>query len=77
VILDLIDPSNDGLQAVRELRRLFPGLPLVVFRSFQSAHHKRDAMDAGVSSLFWKSEQSGTESALFSFYQICWAEWGD
>jgi two-component system chemotaxis response regulator CheY len=56
VILDLSMPVMNGLQAARELRRLFPGLPLVMFTSFETAHLTREAMDAGVTSLFSKSE---------------------
>lgn len=52
VILDLF--GNEGLKAARELRRLFPSLPLVIFMSFPTVHLKREAMDAGVSSLFSK-----------------------
>ncbi len=56
VILDLSMPVMNGLQAARELRRLFPSLPLVMFTSFETAHLKREAIDAGVSSIFSKSE---------------------
>ena len=59
VILDLSMPVMNGLQAARELRRLFPALPLLMFTSFETAHLKHEALDAGVSSLFSKSEPIG------------------
>ena len=56
VILDLSMPVMNGLQAARQLRLLFPKLPLVMFTSFETAHLAREAMDAGVSSIFSKAE---------------------
>jgi DNA-binding NarL/FixJ family response regulator len=59
VILDLSMPVMNGLEAARELRRLFPTLPLLMFTSFETAHLKSEALAAGVSSLFSKSEPIG------------------
>ena len=59
VILDVSMPVMIGLQAARELRRLFPTLPLLMFTSFETAHLKSEALAAGVSSLFSKSEPIG------------------
>lgn len=60
VILDLSMPVMNGLQAARELRRLFPTLPLLMFTNFETAHLESEALDAGVSFLFSKSEPIGT-----------------
>ena len=59
VILDVSMPVMNGLQAARELRRLFPTLPLLMFTSFETAHLKSEALAAGVGSLFSKSEPIG------------------
>ncbi|HZC24448.1 MAG TPA: response regulator transcription factor [Candidatus Binatia bacterium] len=59
VILDLSMAVMNGLQAARELRRLFPALPLVMFTTFETAHLEGEALDAGVTSLFSKSEPIG------------------
>ena len=59
VILDVSMSVMNGLQAARELRRLFPTLPLLMFTSFETAHLKSEALAAGVSSLFSKSEPIG------------------
>jgi DNA-binding NarL/FixJ family response regulator len=56
VVLDLSMPVMNGLQASRELKRLYPYLPLVMFTSFETAHLKREAVEAGVSSILSKSE---------------------
>jgi len=50
VVRDLF--GNEGLKAARELRAYFLACPLVMFTSFQPAHLKPQAMDAGISSLF-------------------------
>lgn len=49
VILDLSMPVMNGLQAARELRRLFPALPLLMFTNFETAHLESEILDAGVS----------------------------
>lgn len=59
VILDLSMPVMNGLQAARELRRLFPSLPLFMFTNFETEHLESEALDAGVSFLFSKSEPIG------------------
>lgn len=56
VVLDLSMPVMNGLQASRELRRLFPYLPLVMFTSFETAHLQREAADAGVNSKLSKTD---------------------
>ena len=59
VILDLSMPVMNGLEAARELRRLFPTLPLLMFSNFETTHLEREALDAGVSFLFSKSQPIG------------------
>jgi DNA-binding NarL/FixJ family response regulator len=56
VVLDLSMPVMNGLQVSRELRRLLPRVPLVMFTSFESAHLRGEAIEAGVSSIISKSE---------------------
>jgi|SRR5579859_8031271 len=59
VILDISMPVMNGLQAARELRSLFPTLPLLMFTNFETAHLESEIMNAGVSFVFSKSEPIG------------------
>ena len=56
VTLDLSRPVMNGPQAARELRRLFPTLPLLLYTNFKTAHLEQEAFEAGVSLVFSKSE---------------------
>lgn len=56
IVLDLSMPVMNGLQASRELKRLMPCIPLVMFTSFETAHLRSEAIGAGVSSIISKSE---------------------
>jgi CheY-like chemotaxis protein len=51
VVLDLSMPVMNGLEAARELKRLFPSVALVMFTSLPTAHLKQEALSAGVSAL--------------------------
>lgn len=59
VILDLSMPVMNGLQAARELRRLFPSIPLLMFTNFETPHLESEVLAAGVSFAFSKSEPIG------------------
>jgi len=54
VVLDISMPVMNGLEAARELKRLLPSVPLVMFTSFQTPHLKREALAAGVSAVVSK-----------------------
>jgi DNA-binding NarL/FixJ family response regulator len=59
VVLDLSMPVMNGLEAARELRRLLPSVPLVMFTSFRTAHLTQEALSAGVSAVVSKAEPGG------------------
>ena len=64
VLLDLSMPVMNGLQAARELHRLRPHLPILMFTTFSNPHIEREALSLGVSVVKSKSEgfQSLTQS---------------
>jgi DNA-binding NarL/FixJ family response regulator len=55
---EAIEKAN-GLEAARELKRLFPSVALVMFTRFPTPHLKQEALSAGVSALVSKSEPAG------------------
>jgi DNA-binding NarL/FixJ family response regulator len=68
VVLDLSMPVMNGLEAARELRRLFPSLPLVMFTTFNTPKLSDEALSAGVRAVVSKSEPGrlvGEIHALF------------
>jgi two-component system, NarL family, nitrate/nitrite response regulator NarL len=56
VVLDLSMPVMNGLDAARELHRLLPSLPLVMFTNFNMPQLTKEALSAGVSAVVSKSE---------------------
>jgi two-component system, NarL family, response regulator NreC len=56
IVLDLSMPVMNGLEAARELTRLLPGVPLLMFTSYETPHLKREALSAGVRTVMSKSE---------------------
>ena len=66
IVLDLAMPVMNGLEAARELTRLLPYVPLLMFTSYETAHLKREALSAGVRTIMSKSESIG---ALISSIQ--------
>jgi DNA-binding NarL/FixJ family response regulator len=68
VVLDLSMPVMNGLEAARELKRLFPLLPLVMFTLFNTPKLSDEALSAGVRAVVSKSEPGrlvGEIHALF------------
>jgi len=47
ILLDLAMPVMDGLQAIPEIRRLGPGIVIVVLSGFEAATVAEAALDAG------------------------------
>jgi DNA-binding NarL/FixJ family response regulator len=56
VVLDLSMPVMNGLEAARELKRMSPSLPLVMFTDFNLPQLTNQALSAGVSAVVSKSE---------------------
>jgi len=51
IVLDLSMPVMNGLDAARELTRLAPSVPLLMFTNFETARLKQEALSAGVRTL--------------------------
>jgi DNA-binding NarL/FixJ family response regulator len=66
IILDLSMPVMNGFQAARELRRLLPRVPVVMFTTFSNRHVEKEAFASGVAAIHSKS--AGLES-LFAVMQ--------
>jgi DNA-binding NarL/FixJ family response regulator len=56
IVLDVSMPVMNGLEAARELTRLLPWVPVLMYTSFETAHLKREALSAGVRTIVSKSE---------------------
>jgi len=56
VVLDLSMPVMNGLDAARELHRLLPSLPLVMFTNFNMPQLTKEALSAGITAVVSKSE---------------------
>lgn len=59
VVLDLSMPVMNGLEAARELKRLLPSLPLVMFTNFTSLQLSKEVLSAGVSAVVSKDKIEG------------------
>jgi DNA-binding NarL/FixJ family response regulator len=59
VVLDLSMPVMNGLEAARELKRLSPSLPLVMFTTFNTPSLTNEALSVGVRAVVSKSEPAG------------------
>jgi DNA-binding NarL/FixJ family response regulator len=68
IILDLSMPVMNGLQAARELHRLMPEIPMVLFTTFDSQFLEREAKDAGIRALRSKSE--GVDTLFTSIHGL-------
>jgi len=56
VVLDLSMPVMNGLEAARELKRINPSLPLIMYTTFSTPHLEREAIASGCSALIPKEE---------------------
>jgi DNA-binding NarL/FixJ family response regulator len=57
-------PVMNGLEAARELTRLLPSVPLLMWTSFQTNHLKRMVLAAGVRTIVSKSDPEGLFSSI-------------
>lgn len=69
VVLDLSMPVMNGLEAARELRRLFPSLPLVMFTTFNAPKLSDEALSAGVRAVVSKSEPEGLVGKIHALFE--------
>jgi DNA-binding NarL/FixJ family response regulator len=56
IVMDLSMPVMNGLDAAKELKRLMPAIPIVMFTTFASAHIANAARSAGADAFQSKSE---------------------
>lgn len=68
ILLDLSMPVMNGLQAARELRRLLPKVPVLMFTTFCNPQIEKEAMASGVTAVRSKSE--GMESLYESIQHL-------
>src|SRR5258708_335851 len=68
ILLDLSMPVLNGFEAARELHRLLPKVPLVMFTSFIGADIEEEALASGIA--FVKSKSDGIESLCGSIQDL-------
>ena len=68
ILLDQSMPVMTGLEAARELRRLMPRVPLLMFTMFKNPIFEREAHAAGVSVV--KSKSEDVQSLLGSIQEL-------
>jgi two-component system response regulator EvgA len=56
IVLDLRMPVMDGLEAARELKKLFPQIPLMMLTCYHSSAAEREALASGVTAVFSKPD---------------------
>jgi len=56
IVLDLLMPVMNGLDAARVLQRLMPSVPLIMYSAFEDRFSEKVARLAGISALVSKSE---------------------
>jgi len=56
ILLDLSMPVMNGFQAARELQRLLPKVPILMFTTFNDSDIEQEALSSGVAAVKSKSE---------------------
>lgn len=60
IVLDLAMPVMNGLEAARELTRVLPSVPLLMFTNYEIARLNSEALAAGIRILVSKNGSIGT-----------------
>jgi two-component system, chemotaxis family, chemotaxis protein CheY len=68
IVLDLSMPVMNGLQAARELRRLMPQVPVLLFTTFCNSVIEQEALASGVRAV--RSKADGIESLCQSIQDL-------
>ena len=58
VVMDLVMPVMNGIDATRTLKAVMPGVPIVMYTTFADSHIKKLALAAGVHDMIDKSENA-------------------
>jgi DNA-binding NarL/FixJ family response regulator len=69
VVLDLSMPVMNGLEAARQLRRLFPSLPVVMFTMFDTPELADEALSAGISAVVSKFEPGSLIGEIHALFE--------
>ena len=56
ILLDLVMPELNGVEAARELKQLMPATPLMMFTTYTDSHLTREALAVGVTAIAAKSD---------------------
>ncbi len=56
ILLDLSMPLMNGIEAVCELKRLMPMVPIIVFSEYSDVFSEREARSSGISGIVSKTE---------------------
>ena len=56
IVIDLVMPVMNGIDASRALKRLMPAVPILMFTTFADPHLKNAALAAGVQAIFDKTD---------------------
>lgn len=68
VVLDMSMPGLDGLETARELKRLSPSLPLLMFTNFASPQQlTEEALAAGIAAVVSKDEM---QDLIYSLHAV-------
>ena len=59
IVLDLSMPVMNGLEAARELSRLLPSVPVLLYTNYETPQLKQEALSDGVRAVVSKSESVG------------------
>ena len=67
IVIDLVIPVMNGIDASRVLKRLMPTVPVVMFTTFADPHLKNAALAAGIHDLIDKSEIAALVESIKHF----------
>jgi len=56
IVIDLVMPVMNGIDASRVLKRLMPAVPILMFTTFADPHLRNAALAAGVQAVFDKTD---------------------
>ena len=57
IVMDLAMPVMDGLDAARVLKKIMPGVPLIIYNAAQGRFSEQVAKSIGISAVISKSEK--------------------
>ncbi|HBI24000.1 MAG: hypothetical protein A2Y48_02500 [Nitrospirae bacterium RIFCSPLOW2_12_42_9] len=66
VFLDMQMPDMNGIETLREIRRLYPDIPVIMVTACASDEMKREATGIGISGFFSKGEDFKGAARLIS-----------